>query len=228
MKQLHYMLGRDPGYKTENVIVSQMKDFDTGHLSKATVPLIIAFDGAMDDMRRPLMARFVPGREKEAAAYLGEIYREINDNAEFTYSLLDEDIARLYEEDKRISNVYMLFALLAMVISCMGLFAISLFDIRQRYREISLRKVNGATPRDIVQLLLKKYIWLLISAFAVAVPVAFVVINNYLKDFAHKAPVSWRLFAVSFAVVTAVSLFTLLWQINKAVKVNPVESLKSE
>lgn len=110
----------------------------------------------------------------------------------------------------------------------MGLFAISLFDIRQRYREVALRKVNGATRRDIMRLLLKKYIWLLVAAFAVAVPIAILVITNYLRDFAHKAPVSWWLFAVSFVVVTAVSLLTLLCQINKAVKVNPVESLKSE
>lgn len=211
-------------------IVGVIKDFNIGHLSKATVPLLLSFqeDNRGLGLMQTLMARFVPGREKEAAACLGELYREINDNAEFTYSLLEEDIARLYEEDKRISNVYMLFALLAMVISCMGLFAISLFDIRQRYREVALRKVNGATRRDIMRLLLKKYIWLLVAAFAVAVPIAILVITNYLRDFAHKAPVSWWLFAVSFVVVTAVSLLTLLCQINKAVKVNPVESLKSE
>jgi|AGTN01.3.fsa_nt_gi ABC-type antimicrobial peptide transport system, permease component len=213
----------NPAYE----IVGVIKDFNTGHLSKATVPLMLSFSEGLD-MREPLMARFLPGKEKEAAAYLGEIYREINDNAEFIYTLLEDDIARLYEEDKRVSNVYTLFALLAILISCMGLFAISLFDIRQRYREIALRKVNGAKVNDIMRLLLKKYIWLLVAAFAVAVPAAFVVISNYLKDFAHKAPVSWWLFAVSFGVVTGISLLTLVWQVNKAVKANPVESLKSE
>lgn len=211
-------------------IVGVIKDFNIGHLSKNTAPLLLSFQESSKGLgiMQTLMARFIPGREREAAAHLEEIYKEINDNAEFSYTLLEDDIALLYEEDKRISNVYMLFALLAVLISCVGLFAISLFDLRQRYREIALRKVNGATTRDIMYLLLKKYIWLLIAAFAVAVPIALIVINNYLKDFAHKAPVSWWLFAVSFVVVIAVSLFTLLWQVNKAVKVNPVKSLKAE
>lgn len=215
----------NPAYE----IVGVIKDFNIGHLSKNTVPLLLSFreDNGVGIIQS-LMARFVPGREKDAAAYLAEIYGEINDNAEFTYTLLEDDIVRLYKEDKRISNVYTLFALLAILISCLGLFAISLFDIQQRYREIALRKVNGATTKDIMRLLLKKYVWLLIAAFVVAVPVAFIVIVNYLKDFAHKAPVSWWLFALSFAVVVVLSLLTLVWQINKAVKVNPVESLKSE
>ena len=225
--RLWYSFDVDHNVNPPYEIVGVIKDFNTGHLSKATVPLVIAFEG-WEDPRALLMARFVTGKEKEAAAYLGEIYKEINNNAEFTYTLLEEDIARLYEEDKRISNVYIVFALLAMVISCMGLFAISLFDIRQRYREIALRKVNGATTKDITRLLLKKYIWLLVGAFAVAVPVVFLVINNYLKDFAYKASISWWLFAISLVIISGISLLTLMWQINNAVKVNPVKSLKAD
>lgn len=216
----------NPAYE----IVGVIKDFNIGHLSKSTIPLLLFFNENRDGMGviESLMARFLPGKEAEAAAYLGEIYREVNDNAEFTYTLLEDDIARLYEEDKRISNVYILFAMLAILISCMGLFAISLFDIRQRYREIALRKVNGATSKEIMRLLLKKYVLLLAAAFVVAVPIVMVVISDYLKDFAHKAPVSWWLFALSLVVVSAVSVLTLVWQIKKAIKVNPVESLKTE
>lgn len=86
-----------------------------------------------------LMGRYLPGKEKEAAAYLEELHKVINGNAEFKYSLLEENIARLYEKDKRVSFVYTLFATLAIFISCLGLFALSLFDI-QRYREIAFTK----------------------------------------------------------------------------------------
>ncbi|WP_298649487.1 FtsX-like permease family protein [uncultured Proteiniphilum sp.] len=174
------------------------------------------------------MARFVPGKQEEAVAYLSNLYKEMNDNAEFPYSLLEDDIARLYEEDKRVSNVYVLFALLAIFISCMGLFALSLFDIRQRYREIALRKVNGATTRDISRLLLKKYVQLLAVAFAIAVPAALVVIHKYLEGFAHKAPVSWWLFAIAGVTVVAISLLTLVWQVQKAMKIDPAKVLKGE
>lgn len=213
----------NPSYE----IVGVIRDFHTGHLSKSIAPVIVSFTKG-SDMRDPLMARFVPGRQEEAAAYLESLYKEINDNAEFTYSLLEEDIARLYEEDKRVAMVYVLFSLLAIFISCIGLFALSLFDIRQRYREIALRKVNGATTKDISRLLLRKYVQLLGVAFIVAVPVSLVVIHKYLEGFAYKAPVSWWLFAIAGVTVMGISLPTILWQVRKAMKVNPAKVLKGE
>ena len=208
-------------------IVGVIKDFQTGHLSKSTVPLLITYTDAgfhFDYM----YAQFVEGRKDEAVAYIESIYKEVNDNADFTYTLLDEEIAQLYDEDKRVSNVYTLFALLAIVISAMGLFALSLFDIQQRYREIALRKINGATAKDIMQLLLKKYLYLLSGAFVVAVPVSYFAISRYLEGFAHKAPISWWLFAVAAVVVSAISLLTLVWQIKRAMKINPANALQSE
>lgn len=228
-RRLWYSADVDTKTNPTYEIVGVIKDFNIGHLSKSTAPLMLFFSEDRGlGMMVTLMARFVPGREKEAAAYLGEIYREINDNAEFTYSLLEEDIARLYEEDKWVANVYVLFSILAIFISCMGLFALSLFDIRQRYREIALRKVNGATMRDISRLLLKKYVLLLAAAFAVAVPAAHLVIHKYLEGFAHKAPVSWWLFAISGVTVVVISLLTLAWQVRKAMRINPAKVLKGE
>ncbi len=211
-------------------IVGVIKDFNTGHLSKSTAPLLLSYseDRGGVGVWETVLARFVPGSQEEAVAYMEAIYKEINNNADFTYSLLDDEITRLYEEDRKVANVYILFSLLAILISCIGLFALSLFDIRQRYREIALRKVNGATTKDISRLLLKKYARLLALAFAIAVPTALFVIHKYLEGFAHKAPVSWWLFAIAGIVVAGVSLLTLSWQVRKALQVNPAKVLKGE
>lgn len=146
-------INSNPDYEVVGVI----KDFNIGHLSKRASPLVLLLS---DDIKgnsngyydMNILARFVPGKEKEAAAYLESLYKEINNSDDFTYTLLEDGIASLYEEDKRISNVYTLFALLAVLVSSMGLFALSLFDIQQRYREIALRKINGATAKDIIKL----------------------------------------------------------------------------
>jgi ABC-type antimicrobial peptide transport system permease subunit len=108
----------------------------------------------------------------------------------------------------------------------LGLFGISLFDIRQRRKEIAIRKVNGAMTVDIIRLLLKKYFVLLGMAFVIAVPVAAFVIFKYLENFAHKAPVSWWLFAVALVVTVFVSMATLLYQANKASNENPAKVIK--
>jgi len=209
-------------------IVGVIKDFNTGHLSKATMPILFVFIESGSPYNNVLMARFIPGKQEEAVAYLQELYEEINGDAEFKYTLMEDEIAALYAEDKRVSRVYTTFSLIAIFISCLGLFALSLFDIRQRYREIALRKVNGAKRRDIMRLLLKKYAYLLGASFAVSVPVTYWVINRYMEDFAHRTAISWWLFAISAIVVTAVSLLTLTWQVRRATNINPASAMKVE
>lgn len=165
----------NPSYE----IVVVVEDFNTGHLSKSTLPLVFVYN------ERPnpysfLMGRFLPGKEKEAAEYLKELHKEINGNAEFHYSLLDDNIANLYEDDRKVSNVYITISLLSIIISCLGLFALSLFDIQQRRKEIALRKINGATKKDLVHLLLKKYGGMLISSFLISIPLSYFILYRYL------------------------------------------------
>jgi ABC-type antimicrobial peptide transport system permease subunit len=147
---------------------------------------------------------------------------------EFTYSFLEDKIAAMYKEDKKVARICSVFTGIAILISMLGLLGISLFDIRQRRKEIAIRKINGAEIIDIVRLLLKKYFVLLGVAFVVATPVALFVIQKYLENFAFKAPVSWWLFAVALVVTVAVSLMTLLYQTYKAGNENPAEVVKSE
>jgi len=124
--------------------------------------------------------------------------------------------------------IYTIFTVIAILVSSLGLFSISLFDVQQRYKEIAIRKVNGATFPVIVRILVKKYLILLCLAFVIAAPLAWLGIHSYLKDFAYKTPMSWWLFVLAFIVTAAISLLTLLFQVRKAANVNPAEILKSE
>ncbi len=216
-------MSTNPAYE----IVGVVKDFNTGHLSNPTIPMVIVYqEEYMKDEN--IMAKIVPEKRNEAIEYLKELNKELYGEADFTYAFMEDEIAAIYAEDKRVSRIYTTFSVIAIIISCLGLFALSMFDIRQRYREIALRKVNGATGRDIIRFLLRKYIYMLAGAFVVAVPVSYLVISKYMENFVHKTPVAWWLFAISAIVVTAISLLTLIWQVKRAIQVNPVESLKSE
>ena len=114
------------------------------------------------------------------------------------------------------------------MISCIGLFGISLFDIRQRYREIAIRKVNGASTRDLYRVLFGKYMFILGIAFIVAIPLSSYFIYMYTCDFMIKASVGVGIYIVSLLLVVSISLGTLFWQIHKAAKINPAEVIKSE
>ena len=107
-------------------------------------PLAILYDEG-ENPTEPLMAKIAEGKRKEAIQFLKELHNEVMGEGEFNYSFVEDEVEKLYDDDKRTTRIYVTFAGLAICVSCLGLFGLSLYDIRQRYREIALRKVNGAT-----------------------------------------------------------------------------------
>ena len=214
-------LQNNPSYR----IVGVVKDFDYLHLSQKSAPIV--FHYSKSNRTEQLIASIVPGRTQEAIAFLQNLHDETV-GGEFSYSFVEDEIREMYKEDKKIATIYSIFTFIAIFISVLGLLSMSLFDIQQRRKEIAIRKVNGATATDIIRLLLKKYFWSLVISFFIASPVAILAINRYLEDFAHKAPVSWWLFAVAIVITAGISLLTLIYQTLKAANRNPAEVVKTE
>ena len=144
------------------------------------------------------------------------------------YSILDEEVKAIYQEDRKIAGIYNIFAVIAIAVSCLGLFGISLFDIRQRYREIAIRKVNGAGLKDLYRLLFKKYLLVLVASFVMAAPLAYYLINRYTADFVLKAPIGFGIFALALVLITIITVGTLWWQIRKAASIDPAVVMKTE
>ena len=144
------------------------------------------------------------------------------------YSFLEDEIAKRYENDRRIVRIYLVFAGLAIAVSCLGLFGLSLFEIRLRYREIALRKVHGAGVCDITRLLLKRYLLLLGVSAVIAFPISIFFIQKYMEDYAYRTPLSWWIFVVALLVIAVISAGVLFWQIRKAANINPAKIMKSE
>ena len=103
-----------------------------------------------------------------------------------------------------------------------------MFDIQQRYREVALRKVNGAMMKDILPLLLRQYILILGASFVIAIPLAYWGINVYLENYAYRTDISWWLFALAAIIVLLISLVTLIYQVRKAIAINPATILKGQ
>ena len=154
--------------------------------------------------------------------------KEIYGTEEFDHAWLSDVVKEQYAHDRKIATVYSVFAFIAIVVSCMGLFGISLFDIRRRYREIAIRKVNGATLAGLYWLLGGKYLKVLLASFAAAVPLAWFIISRYTESFVLKAPLSAWIFIVALLLVGLISLGTLWWQVGKAARINPAEVMRSE
>ena len=171
---------------------------------------------------------FQDGKKEELIAYLRNAIKEVYGLDDFEYSLLEDDVKALYKEDRKIAGIYNIFALIGIVVSCLGLFGVSLFDIRQRYREIAIRKVNGAGIKDLYRLLFRKYLITLGISFVIAAPLAYYLLYQYTADFVVKASIGFAIFALALLLVTIISCGTLSWQIRKAANINPGIIMKRE
>ena len=207
-------------------IVAVVEDYFEGHLTSGIKPTIYPvgarFSGDLYQIA------YTPGKKKEVIDFLRNLEYKVYGSEDFEYTFLEDDIKAMYTQDRQTATIYSIFAGMAIIISSLGLLGISLFDIRQRYREIAIRKVNGASAKDLYRLLFRKYITVLIIAFVIAIPLAYYLINTYTQDFAVRAPVSIDIFIISLLLVIIISLGTLAYQIQKAAHINPTKIMKTE
>ena len=207
-------------------VTAVVEDYYNGHLTEGIQPMIFVLSSDRSDGTASILIR--PGQEKACIDYLKQVEKEIYNNEDFQYTWLKDKVLELYEDDRQVTIIYSVFALIAIAVSCLGLFGISLFDIRQRYREIALRKVHGAGMKDLYQLLFKKYLTVLGASFVVAVPLAYYLIHQYTADFVVKAPVGIGIFVIALLLVALISMGTLWWQIRKAANIDPATVMKRE
>ena len=212
-------------------IVGVIKDFRGGHLSKAVHPTIYTYSPSTGEYFHPgryLLVRYQPGKQQEVLRLLSNLRNEVSGEGELQYSFLEDEIAKRYENDRRIVHIYLTFAALAITVSCLGLFGLSLFEIRLRHREIALRKVHGAKVGDIVRLLLKRYLVLLGISALIAFPIAVFFIQKYMEDFAFRTPLAGWMFVLALLIVAVISGSALFWQTHKAANINPAVVMKRE
>ncbi len=203
-----------------------VKDYYAGHLTAGIKPIVYMV--SMNTISSYFQIACLSGKEKQLIDYLKKSREEIFNTDEFNYRWLKDDLKALYREDRRIATVFTLFATISIFVSALGLFGLSLFDIRQRYREIAIRKVNGAQLRNLYSILFRKYIWIIAGAALLAIPLSYYLIHIYTADFVVKAPVDISIYVVALLVIIAISLGTLLWQVNKAARINPADTIKTE
>ena len=155
-------------------------------------------------------------------------WKEIAPQTEFEGSFLDENVNRWYKKEERLSQIFTTAAGIAILLSCMGLFAIALIVIEQRTKEIGVRKVLGASIPNIVTLISKDFLKLVLVAFVIATPIGYYLMSKWLEDFAYKTDLHWWVFAVAGCASMIIALLTVSYQAIRAALMNPVKSLKTE
>ncbi len=156
------------------------------------------------------------------------VYATVEPGVEFKGSYVNENIDRLYKDEQMMANLFSVAAVIAIILSCMGLFGIASIIIRQRVKEIGVRKVLGASVNSIITLVSKEFLKPVIVAFLIAVPIGWWLMSAWLQNYAYRVKVEWWVFAIAGATAILITMITVSIQSIKAAIANPVESLRTE
>lgn len=211
----------------EYPVLGVVEDFHFRSLHQE-VGMLMIFQIQEDDYPWNVLIEIDGKNIAETTRKMKETYSNFTHGLPFDFEYFDDRLISWYEKEKRTSNIISYFAILSIIISVMGIFAMSIFYNQQKIKEIGIRKVNGATEFEIIKMLNKDFIKWVLIAFVIAVPIAYYVLNKWLQGFAYKIDLSWWIFAAAGFLALIIALITVSSQTFWAARRNPIESLKYE
>lgn len=206
-------------------VAGVVEDFHQQSLHDAYEPLILRL---YPDVRGYISVGMSPDNAGTTIAAIQRNWNTFFPANPFEYFFLDEHFDEQYKEDQRFGKVFGIFTSLAILVACLGLFGLASFTIVQRTKEISIRKILGASVSEIVQLLYREFALLIVIAFGVATPVAWFSVTQWLKGYAFRTELYWWLFFIPLVLVLVIAFLTVSFQSIRAALVNPAHSLRSE
>ncbi|MFN8353332.1 MAG: permease prefix domain 2-containing transporter [Spirosomataceae bacterium] len=210
----------------EGSIVGVLKDLHFRPLSVGIEPLIFRY--RPKEFYFNVLIKTKPFRLKQTMEAVAKVYKKYEANYPFSYGFVNQDLDRQYANEQRIGAIFLIFSILAIFISCMGLFGLVTFTTQQRIKEIGIRKVLGASVLSITTLLSIDFLKLVLLSCIIAFPLGYWMMSLWLKGFVYRINIEWWVFALAGLLSIMISLLTISYQSVKTALLNPVKSLKTE
>jgi putative ABC transport system permease protein len=214
------------GEQVQFTIVGVVRNFHFKALHETIEPFAFRLYNAADF--NYLLANVQGGGIEKTISSIEAVWKKLNPAEPFEYSFLDLDFQKNYEAESRQASLINYFTIIAIIISCLGLFGLAAFTAEQRTKEIGIRKVLGASVAGLVGLLSADFLKLVFIAVVIASPIAWYVMNQWLQNFAYRTSISWELFVLTAVLAMAIAFITVSFQAIKAALANPVKNLRSE
>jgi putative ABC transport system permease protein len=215
----------DWGLGKKGNVIGVVKDFNFKSLHDRIEPLIIHI---MPDWTNNISIRLKAGESKAALANLGNAWASVVPDRPFDYKFMDDEFDKLFKGEQNLKVILNLFTVLAVFIACLGLFGLVAYTVKQRVKEIGVRKVLGASVQNISLLLSKDFLKLVCISILIAAPISWYAMHKWLQNFAFHTDISWSIFMWSGLATVVIALITVSLQAIKAASANPVKSLRTE
>jgi putative ABC transport system permease protein len=207
-----------------STIIGVVEDFHYESLRQAIGPLALFIDSSTGF----ISFRFKSENTSEVISMIEQHWKKLGPGVPFDYSFLDEDFGKMYAAEQRLGDIFTVFAVLAIVIACLGLFALTAFTAEQRTKEIGIRKVLGASVSGIVLLLSKEFGKLILIAFVLATPAAWFGIDKWLESYTYKTEIGVLVYVFAGVAAFSIAWLTMSFQSIRAALANPIKALRSE
>lgn len=224
-KRIQYTFGE--GEVAERRVVGVVRDFHTYSLQHRVEPMVLMMP-PVASMEDNLYVKINTAHTKEALSFIQKVYSQFDKSNPVEFHFLDKNFAAQYATEQKQESLVLSFAILAVLIACLGLFGLAAFTAQQRVKEIGVRKVLGATVSSITLMLGKDFIKLVGISIVIATPVAWWAMNRWLQDFAYRTELQWWIFFVAGFIAMLIAVVTVSFQAIKAAIANPVKSLRTE
>jgi putative ABC transport system permease protein len=206
-------------------IVGVVRDFNIKSLRKPLEPVVLS---TWKYVYQTINIKIKPGSEKTVLPFIEKLWTSTYPDYVYEYHFLDETIENFYKQEDQLSQLYKIFAGIAIFISCLGLYGLVSFMAVQRTKEVGIRKVLGASVRNIIFLLSKEFTLLIILAFIIAAPIAYYIMYEWLKNYAYRIPLSASIFLLAIGGSILIAWITVAHRAINAALANPIKSLRSE
>ena len=219
-----------PGNDQRFKVIGIVKDFTVESLRNLVQPFALFNSTSKTYYTNSsfISVRLQPGNINKYISEIENKWKSFAPDIPLDYSFMDEEFDALYRSEHRMGTVFSVFTFLSIFVACLGLFGLSIFTAERRRKEISVRKVLGASVQGIVQMLSKDFIKLVAIAFVLAAPLAWWAMNDWLQSFAYRINISWWVFAAAGFGAVCIALITVSFQAIKAAITNPAKSLRTE
>jgi putative ABC transport system permease protein len=231
---------RLPGKNFEDhEIIGVVKDFNYASLYSSVEPLVMVMDVQViaagieniniDNNPTPkLMVRLEPGNMNATIDRIKVAWDKLTNGEEFVFTFVDDAMATQYRTDQNLGKIISIATALAMLIGGLGLYALASLAMQNRTKEISIRKVMGATEQSLLALLSKDYLYLVGISLLISVPITYFIMTNWLQSFEYKVAISWRVFVLAGGASVMVAIITISYQAIKTAWSQPAKTLKYE
>ena len=206
-------------------ILGIAKNFPFKGLQREVAPLMIHI---RPESKRTVIIKSTPSETANTIALLEKSWKEVIPNYPLAYHFLDDTYARMYKLETTIGSISQFMAFIAIIISCLGLFGLVTFMAAQKAKEISIRKVLGASVVSIVELLSKDFIKLILIGLVIAIPLSWFGMNEWLENYAFRVDMEWWMFAIAALIAIVIALGTISFQSIRAALANPVNALNQD